>query len=236
MAALPVWLEPFANARVGQLIDHTLLKAETTESEVLRLCDEAIELGLGAVCVNGQWVPTVARRLHGTSVITVGVAGFPLGATGATAKAEETKHLVDAGAGEIDVVQSLGFARAGNWKEVQRELEAVVRAADCPVKVILETAALTESEIVESCRAAKVAGAQFVKTSTGFHSAGGASAESVALMRKCVGPAMGVKASGGVRTPQSAQEMLSAGADRIGTSSAAKWNELIGRTVISLFS
>lgn len=231
-----MWLEPFAQARVGQLIDHTILKAEATETDVLRLADEAIEFGLGAVCVNGQWVSSVARRLLNTPIVTVGVVGFPLGATGVNAKTDETRRLVDDGAREIDVVQPLGLVKAGNWRESEREIEAVVGAAGCPVKVILETAALTESEIVESCRVAKAAGARFVKTSTGFHSAGGATSESVALMRKCVGGAMGVKASGGVRTPEAAITMLQAGADRIGTSSAASWIHLVSRTLSETFA
>lgn len=224
MAALPPWLESFATARLGRLIDHTLLKPEASEADILGLCDEAVELGLGAVCVNGQWVALAARRLAGTPVVTVGVVGFPLGASGRGSKAAEAGLLRADGAGEIDVVQSLGWARTGQWSLVRDELAAVVRAVPgCPVKVILETAALSFSEMEPACDAASAAGAAFVKTSTGFHPAGGATPEAVAALRRAVGSAMGVKASGGVREPADAVAMLRAGADRIGSSTAAAW-------------
>ena len=215
--------------RVGQLIDHTLLKPEASEADILRLCDEAVELGLGAVCVNGQWVTLAARRLAGTPVVTVGVVGFPLGASGRASKAAEAGLLRADGAGEIDVVQSLGWARTGQWSLVRDELAAVVRAVPgCRVKVILETAALSASELEPACDAARAAGAAFVKTSSGFHSAGGATLEAVAALRRAVGGTMGVKASGGIRQSADAVAMLRAGADRIGTSSAAHWGELVG--------
>lgn len=232
MAPLPPWLEPFAGVRIGQLIDHTILKPEASESDILRLCDEAIELGLGAVCVNGQWVALAAKRLQGTSVVTVGVAGFPLGASGRLSKAEEARLLRADGAGEIDVVQSLGWATTGQWSLVRDELSAVVKAVPgCPVKVILETAALGAPQIDLACDAARAAHAAFVKTSTGFHPSGGATTESVTAMRNAVGTDLGVKASGGVRTAETALAMLRAGADRIGSSSAATWRDLIGKTV-----
>jgi deoxyribose-phosphate aldolase len=237
--ALPPWLEPHADRRLGDLIDHTLLRPEASEAEILRLCDEAMELGLGAVCVNGQWMALASRHLAGSPVRTVGVVGFPLGASGRAAKAAETALLLRDGAAEIDVVQSLGWAKTGQWSLVRSELSAVVKAAQgCPVKVILETAALSASEIEPACDTARAAGAVFVKTSTGFHSAGGATTEAVAALRRTVGTAMGVKASGGIRTGTDAVAMLRAGADRIGTSSAAGWRELIGRhgpTVAALF-
>jgi deoxyribose-phosphate aldolase len=215
--------------RVGQLIDHTLLKPEASEADILRLCDEAVELGLGAVCVNGQWVALAARRLAGTPVVTIGVVGFPLGASGRGSKAAEAGLLRADGAGEIDVVQSLGWARTGQWSLVRDELAAVVRAVPgCPVKVILETAALSASEVEPACDAARAAGAAFVKTSTGFHPSGGATPDAVAALRRAVGSSMGVKASGGVRQAADAVAMLRAGADRIGTSSAAHWGELVG--------
>ena len=229
MAELPPWLVPHAQLRVGRLIDHTLLKPEASESDIQRLCDEAVELGFGAVCVNGQWVMLAARRLAGTSVVTVGVVGFPLGASGRGSKAEEAKLLRADGAGEIDVVQSLGWARTGQWSLVRDELKAVIRAVPgCPVKVILETAALSASEMEPACDAARSAGAAFVKTSTGFHPAGGATVDAVAALRRSVGTDLGVKASGGIRTAAEAGAMLRAGADRIGASSAASWKELIG--------
>jgi deoxyribose-phosphate aldolase len=215
--------------RLGQLIDHTLLRPEASEADILRLCDEAIELGLGAVCVNGQWVALAAKRLTGTAVVTVGVVGFPLGASGRGCKAAEAGLLRADGAGEIDVVQSLGWAKTGQWSLVRDELTAVVKAArGCPVKVILETAALSFSEVEPACDAAQAAGAAFVKTSTGFHPAGGATLEAVAALRRTVGTAMGVKASGGIRNASDAVALLRAGADRIGTSSAAHWSELVG--------
>jgi deoxyribose-phosphate aldolase len=226
---LPAWLEPFAKSRVGRLIDHTLLKPEASESEILTLCDEAIELGLGAVCVNGQWVALAAKRLNGTGVHTIGVVGFPLGASGRHSKVQEAKALHRDGATELDVVQSLGWARTGQWSLVRDELTAVIRAVPgIPVKVILETAALSASEIEPACDAAVAAGARYVKTSTGMHSAGGATQESVAALRRAVGLDLGVKASGGIRTPEAALLMLRAGADRIGSSAAGGWRGLIG--------
>lgn len=229
MAALPPWLVPHARSPVGRLIDHTLLKPEASESDIQGLCDEAIALGLGAVCVNGQWVALAARRLAGTSVVTVGVVGFPLGASGRGSKMEEARLLRADGAGELDVVQSLGWARTGQWSLARDEMAAVVRAVPgCPVKVILETGALSASELEPACDAARSAGAAFVKTSTGFHPAGGATLDSVAALRRSVGADLGVKASGGIRTAAEAVAMLRAGADRIGTTSAVSWTELIG--------
>jgi len=229
MADLPPWLVPLARLRVGQLIDHTLLKPEASESDIQRLCDEAVESGLGAVCVNGQWVMLAARRLAGTGVKTVGVVGFPLGASGRGAKAEEAKLLRADGAGELDVVQSLGWAKTGQWSLVRDELAAVVRAVPgCPVKVILETGVLSASEMEPACDAARSARAAYVKTSTGFHPSGGATIDAVSALRRSVGTDLGVKASGGIRTGAEAIAMLRAGADRIGASSAASWKELIG--------
>jgi deoxyribose-phosphate aldolase len=211
------------------LIDHTLLKPEATESEILRLCDEAVELGLGAVCVHGQWVSRAARHLTGTDVLTVGVVGFPLGASGQAAKVEEARQLHAAGAAELDMVQSLGWARAGEWALVQDEIAAVVEAVPgCQVKVILETATLSPGELEPACQAARRAGAAFVKTSTGFHPSGGATETAVSALRRVVGNAMGVKASGGVRTEETAVLMLRAGASRLGSSAAAGWTRLVG--------
>lgn len=229
MSRLPPWLLPLAQVPLGRLVDHTLLKPETVESDILALCDQASELGLGAVCVNGQWVPLVAKRLLGTPVRTVGVVGFPLGASGRRSKVEEAKALHGDGAAELDVVQSLGWAKAGQWSLVRDELAAVVHAVPgCPVKVILETAALRPGEIEAACDAARAAGARFVKTSTGMHSAGGATQEAVRALRQAVGLELGVKASGGIRTAEAALLLLRAGADRIGTSAAANWRGLVG--------
>lgn len=255
MTSLPPWLQPHADSSLAELIDHTLLKPEAGADEIARLCDEAVRLGLGTVCVNGQWVVAAARRLSGTAsrrvsgassiaaVLTAAdtleipsisrvrlaaVVGFPLGATGPRVKAAETLMAVADGATEIDVVQSLGWARDGAWKLLESELRAVVESAQGHVvKVILETAALSTVEIEESCQAAVAAGAMFVKTSTGFHARGGATLEAVAQMRRCVGDGIGVKASGGVRTADDAVRMLFAGADRIGTSAAATWDPVI---------
>lgn len=255
MTALPAWLEPLADQHLAGLIDHTLLKAEAAPDDITRLCDEATRLGLGTVCVNGQWVATAARRLGSaarraasgpgvaTSIAAVltasgsleapapshvrlaAVVGFPLGASGPRVKAAETLMAVAEGATEIDVVLSLGWAKAGEWKLLQAELRAVTEAAHTsPVKVIVETAALSPDEIEQSCAAAVAAGAAFVKTSTGFHPAGGATLDAVALLRRSVGTGLGVKASGGIRTVDDAVRMLLAGADRIGTSAAATWD------------
>lgn len=227
--ALPPWLLPLADRRFGRLIDHTLLKPEAGECDILDLCDEAVDLGLGAVCLNGQWVGVAARRLAGSGVGVVGVVGFPLGASGCESKVGEARALVAAGATELDVVQSLGLACTGQWGLVRDELAAVIAAVPgCPVKVILETAALDPASIAAACAAARAAGARFVKTSTGMHAAGGATPGAVRAMRDAVGLELGVKASGGVRTPDAAILMLRAGADRIGTSAAASWSALVG--------
>lgn len=231
MTSLPAWLLPHANAQLGTLIDHTLLRPEATESEILSLCDEAIALGLGTVCVNGQWVGVASKRLAGSGIRVAGVVGFPLGASGRASKAAEANALVEEGATELDVVLSLGLARAGRWDLVQEELEVVVAAArGAAVKVILETAALEPAMIPSACAAARAAGAAFVKTSTGMHAAGGATEAAVVAMRNAVGLDLGVKASGGVRTAEAALRMLRAGADRIGTSAAGQWTTCFGAT------
>lgn len=230
MSPLPSWLVPHAADRgLGALIDHTLLKPEATEADILHLCGDAIRLQLGTVCVNGQWVGLAADRVRQAGIRTAAVVGFPLGASGLAAKAAETRLVVAAGADEIDLVMSLGRAKEGRWDLVRFEIEAVVEAALArPVKVILETAALSAEEIEAACLASLEAGAAFVKTSTGFHPAGGATVEAVALMRRAVGARAGVKASGGIRTVEDARRMLLAGADRIGTSAAAGWGAVCG--------
>lgn len=217
------WLRALGGgAELARLIDHTLLKPEATGADVGRLADEGRGFGVAAVCVNGVWTRLVSGRLAGCGVATAAVVGFPLGAMSPKAKAGETALAVADGAGEIDMVISLGHALAGEWEAALADVRAVVEAADgCGVKVILETAALTPESIVKAALIAVDGGARFVKTSTGFHPAGGASVEAVELMRRAVGLALGVKASGGVRTADAARRMLAAGADRLGTSSTA---------------
>jgi deoxyribose-phosphate aldolase len=228
-APVPVWLASHAGAPLGQLVDHTLLRPESTPDDILRLADEAITLGLGAVCVNGQWVGLAASRVAGSGVRVVGVAGFPLGASGLVLKAAETRLAVADGAHEVDLVLALGWLKAGRWDQVAEEISAAVGGAKGRlVKVIVESAALTPKELEQACLTAVDAGAGFVKTSTGFHPAGGATAEAVTRMRQAVGQAIGVKASGGIRTVEQAVTMLRAGADRLGSSAAAGWGDAVG--------
>jgi deoxyribose-phosphate aldolase len=216
-------------------LDHTLLAPETHADQIAALCDEAIRWELKAVCVNGGWVRRSAELLAGSPVLLATVAGFPLGAAASAAKAAEARLAVDGGAAEVDTVLPLGPARAGDWGYVESDIRAVTEAAgNATVKVTLETAALEPLEIVAGCLAAVRAGAAFVMTSTGFHSSGGATVEAVALMRHAVGPAFGVKASGGVRTGELALRMLAAGANRIGTSAAAAMTPLLGRDAAPL--
>ena len=203
-------------------IDHTLLKPEATEADILRTCEEAIRCNTASVCVNASWVPTVKAALAGSDVMTCCVVGFPLGAMSSAAKAFETLEAAMAGADEIDMVLNVGLARAGQWDAVQADIASVVGAAgSARVKVILETCLLTDEEKRLACKAAKAAGAAFVKTSTGF-STGGATEADIRLMRETVGPEMGVKASGGIRTREDAEKMLAAGASRIGASATLK--------------
>lgn len=226
---LPPWLIAHARQPLAALVDHTLLRPEATEEEIERLCDEAAALGFGAVCVNGQWVGRAAARLRGRRTGVVSVVGFPLGACGLVAKAAETRLVVADGATEVDVVVPLGSVRGSRWDEVRDELLAVVDAArGRPVKVILETAALEPRQIELAARVAIEAGARMLKTSTGFHPAGGATLDHVALLRRVAGTQVGVKASGGIRTAADAVAMLRAGADRIGASAAAGWSGVIG--------
>jgi deoxyribose-phosphate aldolase len=223
-AAFPGWLEAHRDLPFARLLDHTLLRPDATVSDIGRLCDQAMRIGAGHVCVNGQWVAAAADRLRHSGTGVAAVIGFPLGATGEAAKVEEARLATNAGAGELDVVIALGWARAGRWDLVEQEVAAVVDAAGgAGVKVIIEAAALEVAEIELACRAAVEAGASFVKTSTGFHPSGGATPEAVRLMRRTVGARAGVKASGGIRTLDDALTFLSAGADRIGASGAADW-------------
>ena len=203
------------------MIDHTLLRPEAGAAEVARLCEEADELGLYAVCVSPTYVD-LAAEVTSDRVKVATVCGFPSGAHLREVKALEADLAVGDGADEIDMVVNLGLVRAGNFAGAEAEVRAVVAAAgDARVKVIIESAALTDAEIVSTCRAAVDGGASFVKTSTGFHPAGGASREAVSLMRATVGPEIGVKASGGIRTADQALAMVAAGADRLGCSASA---------------
>lgn len=209
------------NYELASKIDHTLLKADATEAAILKTCEEAKEYHAASVCVNSCWADTVKKALMGSGVMTCCVVGFPLGAMSVMGKAVETMKAVEDGADEIDMVINVGRAKAGDWDYVYKDIKAVVSAAgDSKVKVILETCLLTDEEKVEACRAAKKAGAAFVKTSTGF-STGGATVEDIKLMRAAVGTEMGVKAAGGIRSKETALAMLEAGATRIGASSTA---------------
>jgi deoxyribose-phosphate aldolase len=203
------------------MIDHTLLKPEATPAQIEQLCKEAMEHGFATVCVNGAWVQLAAGLTAGSGVGVAAVAGFPLGAGSSGAKAFEAADEVRAGATEVDMVINVGALKAGDDALVEVDIEEVVRSAgrDAIVKVILETALLTDDEKVRACRLAVAAGAAFVKTSTGFGPAG-ATVEDVALMRKTVGDAVGVKAAGGIRTRETAEAMIDAGATRLGTSSS----------------
>ena len=203
---------------IAAMIDHTLLKPEATQAQIEKLCAEAAEYHFASVCVNPVYIPLAARLLKGTGVKVCCVVGFPLGAIAPEQKAAEAASCAAMGAEELDMVIHVGAAKAGDWALVQRDIEGVVKAAaGHTVKVIIETCLLTDEEKVKACEAAKAAGAHFVKTSTGF-STGGATTHDIALMRKTVGPEMGVKASGGIRDYATAMAMIEAGANRIGAS------------------
>ena len=217
-------------ARIAEFIDHTLLKAETTAAEIDQLCAEAVEHEFAAVCVNPVWVPRCAERLAGSRVALATVVGFPLGANQSEIKAAEAALAVRQGATEIDMVAAVGHIKGGDWNHVADDIAAVVRSVPGKlVKVIIESAHLTPVEIIKASALAREAGAHYVKTSTGFHAAGGASAEAVALMRLVVGDSMGVKASGGVRDCATALRMIANGATRIGTSSGVQMAQCLGR-------
>jgi deoxyribose-phosphate aldolase len=205
---------------IAKMIDHTLLKPDATREQVIKLCEEAREHVFASVCINPGFVSLAAECLKGSPVKTCTVIGFPLGATTSMVKAMETRDAIAAGADEIDMVINVGALKAGDYDLVRRDIEAVVNAAQGRiVKVIIEAALLTDDEKVKACQLAKQAGADFVKTSTGF-GPGGATAHDVALMRQTVGKYMGVKASGGIRDFATAQEMIKAGATRIGASAS----------------
>lgn len=203
---------------LAAVIDHTILKPETTPDQVKTICEEAKQYQFASVCVNSCYIPLVVRELGNSSVKACSVVGFPLGAMASEAKAAETKWVVFRGAHEVDMVINVGLVKAGNREGLLNDIEAVIHAAgDATVKVILETCLLTRAEKIFGCEVAKAAGASFVKTSTGFGS-GGATVEDVGLMREIVGPDMKIKASGGIRSLEKALAMLRAGADRLGAS------------------
>lgn len=203
-------------------IDHTLLKPEATEADIIKLCSEAREYGFYSVCVNSSYVALAAKELAESDTKVCAVVGFPLGAMELNSKAFEADQACLQGASEIDMVIHVGALKEGRFDYVANDIAAVVSVAsdyDAKVKVILETCLLTKEEIVKACELVVMAGADFVKTSTGF-STGGATAEDVALMRATVGDRAQVKASGGIRDIEKAKEMIAAGADRLGTSAS----------------
>ena len=208
---------------IAKYIDHTLLKPDATEQAIKKLCAEARQYGFKSVCVNPSRAALASKELEGSGVLTCCVIGFPLGATVSEVKAYEAKKAMECGAQELDMVINIGAAKDGNWTLVENDIRAVVAAADgkALVKVIIETCLLTDEEKAEACRCAMRAGADFVKTSTGFSTAG-ANEHDVALMRQTVGDKMGVKASGGIHTPEQAEKLIAAGASRIGASNGIK--------------
>lgn len=213
-------------SELAQCIDHTLLKAEATRVEILRLCQEAREYGFHTVCANGRWLPVVAEALHGTNVKVGGVVSLPLGADTTKVKVAQAREAVHAGADEIDMVADLAAIIEGDARYLHHQLRAVLRVCRSmrpPVvlKVIVESAALTDEQKVFACEIAQQAGADFVKTSTGLHPSGGATVEDVRLMKETA-PQCRIKAAGSIRTAEQTLAMLDAGADRIGTSSGVQ--------------
>ena len=203
---------------LNKYIDHTVIKADTPKAKVQQIIDEAIQYDFMSVCINPTWVSFAAEKLAATDVKVCTVIGFPLGANTSTVKAFEAAEAIKNGADEVDMVINIGAAKDGDWDLVESDIQAVVDASkDVTTKVIIETSLLTDEEKVKACQAAVRAGADFVKTSTGFSTAGATVAD-IALMRQTVGPDLGVKASGGVRSIADAQAMIEAGATRLGTS------------------
>ncbi|HTT63313.1 MAG TPA: deoxyribose-phosphate aldolase [Bryobacteraceae bacterium] len=216
---------------IASLIDHTMLRPEATRTDILKLCHEARQYGFATVCVNPYWVPLAAGELAGTAVKVCTVAGFPLGATSTEAKVAEAAAALRAGAREIDMVINVGALRSGDCDTVKLDIQAVTRVchdAGAIVKVILETALLDDAQKITACKLAQAAGADFVKTSTGFGPAG-ATVQDVVLMRHAVGPRMGVKAAGGIRTLDDFRAMVAAGANRVGASASVKIVEAAGK-------
>jgi deoxyribose-phosphate aldolase len=213
-----------APSGVAAMIDHTLLKPDATRAHIEALCREAVQFGFATVCVNPTWVTVCAQALAGSSVGVCSVVGFPLGATTADVKGYETRRAIYDGAREIDMVINVGALKSGDLRAVERDIEAVTAPCrDCQVlsKVIIEAALLTDDEKVTACTLARAAGADFVKTSTGF-GPGGATPADVALMRRVVGADMGVKAAGGIRDLEAVKAMIAAGATRVGASAGVR--------------
>lgn len=213
-------VDAMCNGDLAKYIDHTILKANATQQDIENLCKEALDHGFFSVCVNSCWVPLATKLLKNSHVKVCTVVGFPLGAMSTRGKACETKQAVTDGAVEIDMVINVGMLKAGAYDAVLQDISEVRKAVgDYGIlKVIIETCLLTDEEKMKACELSVAAGADFVKTSTGF-STGGASVEDISLMRSVVGPSIGVKASGGIRSAESARAMLKAGATRIGTGS-----------------
>jgi deoxyribose-phosphate aldolase len=227
--------KPPIEGPIASLIDHTLLRPEATRDDIVKLCGEARQYGFASVCINPYWVPLAASELAGSPVKVCTVVGFPLGATSSEAKVAEAAAALRAGAREIDMVMNVGAMRSGDLDTVKLDIEAVTRLcheARCIVKVILETALLNDAQKTAACGLAQQAGADFVKTSTGFASAG-ATVQDVVLMRHAVGSTMGVKAAGGIRTLDDFGAMVAAGANRIGASASVKIVEAAGRGAVS---
>jgi len=216
---------------IASLIDHTMLRPEATRADIVKLCGEARQHGFATVCINPYWVPLAASELAGSTVKVCTVAGFPLGATSTESKVAEAAAALRAGAREIDMVINVGALRSGDFDTVKLDIQAVTRVchdAGAIVKVILETALLNEAQKATACGLAQAAGADFVKTSTGFGPAG-ATVQDIVLMRHTVGPNMGVKAAGGIRTLDDFRAMVAAGANRVGASSSVKIVEAAGK-------
>lgn len=210
-------------ASIAKYIDHTILKPDASEDEVRKICEEAKTYGFASVCVNPSYIELAANALSGSGIAPCVVVGFPLGAVTPAMKAAETEAVIALGAWEADMVINVGAVKSGDWALVKEDIEAVVSASAgrALVKVIIEACLLTDDEKAKACTIAKEAGADFVKTSTGF-STGGATAADVRLMRQTVGSDMGVKASGGIRSYEDAVAMIEAGATRLGTSAGVK--------------
>jgi len=209
---------------IAKLIDHTILKPDAVREEVLRVCAEALRFSFASVCVNSCWVPLVKEQLEGSTVLVCTVVGFPLGAASTAAKVAETTWAAGQGAAEIDMVLNIGHLKAGELESVEADIRAVAEASHANgaiLKVILETCLLTDEEKETACRLSVRAGADFVKTSTGFGKSGATVAD-IALMRRMVGPDVGVKASGGIRTLADLRAMVQAGASRIGASASVR--------------
>lgn len=212
--------KPGSRPSLASRIDHTLLKPDATREQVLAACAEARAGGFASVCLHSHWLPEVTRALKGSATLPIAVIGFPHGSMLPEAKAAETRLAVKAGAREIDMVLNLGRLKSREWKAVHDDIRGVVRAAGrAPVKVILETCLLSAEEKAAAAVISELAGAAFVKTSTGF-STGGATLEDIALLRRIVGPDVRIKASGGIRTRDFAEALIAAGADRLGASSS----------------